>query len=184
MIKFILECLYFLLPAALATLTPQLSAHFKILESLNRPIDYYKTWRDKRIFGDHKTVRGYVVGVGTGIITGFLQYTLSYVEFFSNNSLINYTNLFIALSSGFLLSFGALAGDSIKSFFKRQYSIAPGRSWFFFDQVDFIIGGIIFSLPIAVLEIRYYLAMVIIYLAVHITTTSIGYLLGVKESWI
>jgi CDP-archaeol synthase len=36
---------------------------------------------------------------------------------------------------GLLISFGALAGDSIKSFFKRQIGIRSGASWLVFDQL-------------------------------------------------
>ena len=184
MFTFILKCLYFLLPAALATLTPQLSAHFKILEKLNKPIDFNKSFRGKRIFGDHKTLRGYLVGILTGLLTGLIQYSLSDLDLFKNNSLINYSHLTVALLSGILLSLGALIGDSVKSFFKRQLNIAPGKPWIFFDQIDFILGGIIFALPIAILDLKYYLGMIGIYLIIHITTTTFGYFLGVKESWI
>jgi len=184
MIKFLLECLYFLAPAGFATLTPQMVAHFKMLEGLKKPIDFNKSFRGKRIFGDSKTIRGYIVGTITGLIVGLIQYSLSDVEFVSNRSLINYSSLSIAIFSGILLGLGALVGDSVKSFFKRQINIAPGKSWVIFDQVDFILGGILFSLPIAVLSFKYYLAMIFIYLAVHITTTTIGYFVGVKESWI
>lgn len=184
MFNLILNSLYFLAPAAFATLTPQLSAHFHILENLNKPIDFNKTFRSKRIFGDHKTIRGYLVGILTGLVIGLIQYFLSSINFFKDHSLVNYSNILIAIFLGILLGTGALVGDSIKSFFKRQFNISPGKSWFLFDQIDFIIGGIIFSLPIAVLEIKYYLAMILIYLIIHITTTTIGYFLGVKESWI
>lgn len=184
MLNFILNCLYFLAPAAFATLTPQLSAHFKILENLNKPVDFNKTFRNKRIFGDHKTVRGYVIGVLTGALTGLIQYFLSDIDLFKDHSLVNYSSFSTSLLLGTFLGLGALIGDSIKSFFKRQFNIAPGKSWVFFDQVDFIVGGILFSFPIAILDIKYYLGMIGIYLFVHITTTTIGYFLGVKESWI
>lgn len=184
MVKFILECLYFLAPAAFATLTPQLLGHFKILESLNKPIDLTKSFRQRRIFGDHKTVRGYIFGVLTGILIALIQYLLSDISFFKTHSLINYANLNTALNLGFLLGLGALVGDSVKSFFKRQFDIAPGKSWILFDQIDFILGAIIFSLPIVILNFKYYLGFILIYLIIHVTTTTVGYFVGVKENWI
>jgi CDP-2,3-bis-(O-geranylgeranyl)-sn-glycerol synthase len=184
MFKFILESLYFLAPAGFATLTPQLAAHFKILEPLNKPIDGGRTFRGHHIFGAHKTIRGYIFGVLTGLLTGFIQYLLSDISLFKDHSLINYSDLKTALLAGALLGLGALVGDSIKSFFKRQFGIAPGKPWFIFDQIDFIVGASIFALPVIVLSMKYYVGMIIIYFLVHILTTSIGYLIGVKESWV
>ncbi|HEX5285728.1 MAG TPA: CDP-archaeol synthase, partial [Polaromonas sp.] len=34
-------------------------------------------------------------------------------------------------------------GDSLKSFFKRRLGIAPGQRWIPFDQLDFILGGLV-----------------------------------------
>ena len=48
---------------------------------------------------------------------------------------------------GPLFAIGALGGDALKSFFKRQVGIRPGGTWFPFDQIDYIIGGAIASQP-------------------------------------
>ena len=36
-----------------------------------------------------------------------------------------------------------MAGDSVKSFFKRRLKISPGQQWIPFDQLDFILGGLL-----------------------------------------
>ena len=48
------------------------------------PIDGYRTWRDgRRIFGDGKTVRGFIGGVASGCIVGIVQITLQGISPFS-----------------------------------------------------------------------------------------------------
>jgi CDP-diglyceride synthetase len=37
-----------------------------------------------------------------------------------------------------------MTGDAVKSFFKRRLGITPGKSWFPFDQLDFVLGAILF----------------------------------------
>ena len=45
----------------------------------------------------------------------------------------------------FSLCFGALLGDVIESFFKRRVGKDRGQDWIPFDQLDFLVGALIFS---------------------------------------
>lgn len=184
MFKFIIECLYFLAPAGFAILIPDIFGHFDWVKPLNKPIDFNKEYRGKRIFGDHKTFRGFIFGTIAAIIATYIQHKLSGRDPFDTYSIFNYSDLFKSLLLGGLMGFGALAGDSIKSFFKRQVNIAPGDSMFIFDQIDFIIGAFVFALPVARFPIKYFLGCLIIYFVIHIITTGIGVLTGVKKTWI
>ena len=83
---------------------------------------------------------------------------------------------------GASLGFGALAGDAIKSFFKRQFSVASGQSWFPFDQIDYILGGILFSLPFVILNITDYLIITVVWFLIHPVATVVGWLLKLKDS--
>src|SRR6185436_14010166 len=57
---------YLFAPLLGGALAVGLCHRFRWWAALARPIDGGKSWRGRRIFGDHKTIRGVVVfGVGT-----------------------------------------------------------------------------------------------------------------------
>jgi hypothetical protein len=64
---------------------------------------------------------------------------------------------------GLLLSIGALTGNTLKSILKRQAGIKPGVSWFPYDEVDYIVGALIFTLPIIQLDLRVYFMILFIW---------------------
>ena len=176
-VKTILESLWFLLPGILANTIPVLVKNIKFLDY---PIDFKKKLNGKRIFGDHKTFRGFFFGILTALLIVYLQKALYSVEFFRRYSLIDYSsqNIFFL---GFLLGFGALFGDSLKSFFKRRLGIKPGDSWFPFDQTDFVFGMILFILPIYVPSLLQIINMFGILLILHLIAVFIGFKLGIRE---
>ena len=47
------------------------------------------------------------------------------------------------------ISFGALIGDIIESFFKRRIGKGRGEDWIPFDQIDFILGALFFGFVMA-----------------------------------
>ena len=82
---------------------------------------------------------------------------------------------------GFLLGFGALAGDAIKSFFKRALNIAPGKPWFPFDQLDSVLGALLSAalyLPFTGID---WLIVIVGGVAVHLLVVVIGYTLGIRD---
>ena len=93
-------------------------------------------------------------------------------------NLLNYTQW---AAIGILMGSGALVGDLVKSYFKRRFRIKPGQSWLFFDQTDWIIGAILFSLPLGIFEFQVYLAGIIIYALIHVLTNYLGYLLNINK---
>jgi len=179
----ILFALWFFAPAGAANGSPVFANKVPILSKLGMPVDAGRTFRGKRIFGDHKTVRGFVVGTLAGLIIAGLQMLLysnfSWFEGISGS--VDYSNP-IVLVMGALMGFGALAGDSIKSFFKRQFSVPSGQSWFPFDQIDYIIGGILFSLPFVLLSFASYAVITIVWFLIHPVATLVGWLLKLKDS--
>lgn len=178
---FLLQCLYFMLPAYIANMAPVFARKFGIFKFLSRPVDGGRTFRGKPIFGAHKTWRGFAVGVAAAIAIAWLQYFLYAIPFFKKISLINYLEMHWCLL-GFLLGFGALFGDLIKSFFKRRTSLAPGAPWIPFDQIDFAFSALIFAAPI---YFPPWPAVIIILLAspvLHTITNNLGFLLRVKNT--
>lgn len=76
---------------------------------------------------------------------------------------------------------GALIGDAVESFFKRQAGIAAGKSWVPFDQVDYIIGGCLLSLFVVRLHFLDYLLILIVWVIVHFVAVYLGYLTGIRK---
>ena len=179
----ILFALWYFLPAGFANAAPVFANKIPLLQKLGMPIDAGKSFRGKRIFGDHKTVRGFAAGVLIGSLTGLIQYLLyTHLGWVQNFSLIVYTSAWQSLLLGALLGFGALFGDAVKSFFKRQFSVASGKSWFPFDQIDYIIGGLLFGSIIIDLPHSDYLWIGLVWFLIHPVATFVGWLLGLKDS--
>lgn len=180
----ILSVLWFFLPAGLGNLAPIIAAKIPVLKKLSYPIDFFKKFRNKRIFGDHKTIRGLITGIAVGIVTAYLQAFL-YDQFKFIRNIVSITsfdyNTINPLLFGLLASFGALFGDALKSFFKRQLNIPSGKSWFPFDQIDYIIGGILFTALYAPLSLELYIILFIVWFFLHPLSTFIGWLLRLKD---
>jgi len=123
------QLLYLLLPAYLANMAPPFVKYWK---GWNRPIS-------KRWFGDHKTVAGVVFGVLAALATTCAQSRIHW-----SGDLVSYINWPLI---GLALGFGAMGGDTLKSFFKRKCGIAPGQSWIPADQLDFMIGALALIWP-------------------------------------
>jgi len=179
---FILKCLYFFLPAYFANMAPTFAKKTGILEFLDKPIDFWKNFRGKPIFGPHKTWRGIISGIVSGILISYFQKFLFQFSFFQKISFLNYQKINVFLL-GFLLSFGALFGDLISSFFKRRKGILPGKPWIPFDQISFVIGSFLivnifsdFRIPISA-----WLLILVLSFFLHIIGNRIGFWLKISD---
>lgn len=181
MISDALFVLWFFLPAGIANVAPIFAAKLPFLRTFSFPLDFYATFRGKRILGDHKTVRGLLSGILIGILTVYLQiYLYEQVPFVRSFVSIDYSSINPVLF-GLLSSVGALGGDALKSFFKRQLEIPPGKSWFPFDQVDYVIGGMIVTSFYIRLTLLQYLLLFILWSLIHPLASFIGYLLKLRD---
>jgi len=178
---FLLKCLYFMLPAYLANMAPVFAKKLGVFKFLAKPVDKGRTLGGKPIFGAHKTWRGFVVGIAIAIATAWLQYLLYSITPFQKISLLVYSEINLWLL-GFLFGFGALFGDLIKSFFKRRMNLKPGAPWIPFDQLDFVIGALIFAGFIFLPPWPVVLTVLLITPILHILTNQIGYLLKIKNT--
>lgn len=181
MVEAVFFSLWFFAPAGFANLAAFASGKIKLLRKYNYPVDGYQKFRKKRIFGSHKTVRGFIAAMFVGIIICSLQ-QLFYYSFPMIRSLVwLHYNAINPVLLGFLLGFGALAGDAVKSFFKRQAGIQPGRSWFPFDQIDYIVGGVALSLLYLTLPVLDYIVLFIVWFLMHPLITFIGFLFKLRR---
>lgn len=151
----------------------------KLFPNFSYPLDLRRTFRGKRMFGDHKTIRGIVLGTAAGTIFYLLQSTQ--VSKFDLTYTVNNQDPINSILIGLSLSMGGLIGDVVKSFFKRQLEIRPGKSWFPFDQLDWVCGTIIFSLWFIDLDIAFILLTFVTGLALHMSIKLAGYLLKLQD---
>ena len=176
----ILTALYFMLPAYFANMAPVFVRNIHLFE---QPLDFGKSIDGRRIFGGHKTIRGIIAGVIFGTVLFAVQVWLYRFPVFQSISLIDYGQFFAAYAvvPGALLGAGAVAGDAVKSFFKRRADIQPGKPWIPFDQIDFVIGATVFILPLHVLSWEVMVTLLIATPVLHIATNHIGYYLKIRK---
>src|SRR5258706_14057322 len=85
---------WFFLPVGLATLGAFASAKIPGLKKLAYPVDFYLKFRGKRIFGSHKTIRGFIIGILVAILTVYVQiYLYEQLDFIRNLVSIDYTTI-------------------------------------------------------------------------------------------
>jgi len=120
-LQLVYDAIWFILPLYIANMTP---VFLKKLNFLNYPVDFNKTIFGKRILGNHKTWRGLIFGALAGGIVSLLQ---------SRGIIV-----------GMMIGLGGLVGDVFGSFIKRRMNISEGERLAIVDQVDFIIGSLIF----------------------------------------
>lgn len=119
--QLIYDAIWFILPLYISNMTP---VFLKKLNFLKYPVDFNKTLSGKRIFGHHKTWRGLIFGTLTGGIVSLLQLRGIWI--------------------GIVMGLGGLIGDMIGSFIKRRMNIPEGGRLLLVDQIDFLIGSLIF----------------------------------------
>jgi CDP-2,3-bis-(O-geranylgeranyl)-sn-glycerol synthase len=159
-VTLIIGAMKFIFPAYCANAVP-------VIAGGGKPMDFGKNFFDgKRVFGNNKTYRGFFFGLAVGIAVGL-------VECF----LFGYPILFSVLSP-----LGALLGDLTAAFLKRRLGIAPGGLFPVVDQVDFVVGALLFSLPLAIVSWELAVAVLIITPPIHLVTNFVAYKLGLKKN--
>jgi len=158
----IARALEFIFPAYVANAVP-------VLAGGGRPLDGGRNFLDgKPIFGKNKTIRGFLVGLMMGTVAGLAE-----------SLVFNYP-----LSFGFAISLGALVGDLAGAFAKRRLGLPPGELLPIVDQIDFIAGAIVFSLPISLQWLSWELAVTVLIITppIHLLTNFGAYKLGLKSN--
>jgi len=133
------------------------------------PIDLGKSLSDgNRILGDNKTVGGILSGLVVGAIVGVFGYYL-----FSRN-------LFLI---AFLASVGALFGDLVGAFLKRRLKIKPGDALPGVDQLDFVLGALLFVSLVYRLSLAAVAILLFVTPPIHLLTNVVAYRLGFKRNY-
>lgn len=160
--ELVIRALLFIFPAYCANAVP-------VIVGGGIPLDFGRKFIDGRpIFGKNKTIRGFLAGLTIGTLIGFVESSV----------------LGCPIFLGFLLSLGALCGDLSGAFLKRRIGLAPGDLLPVVDQVDFVIGAIVFSLPLSSQFMSWELAVTVLIVTppLHLLTNFAAYRLGLKKN--
>ncbi len=182
MIDLIILAIWLMLPAYIANPAAALLGG-------GRPIDLGRNFSDnKRILGDGKTIRGFVLGCLCGAIVGLLQIWLApliapHLQAYLDPKLLMQVS-YMAL---FTMPVGSLLGDLVKSFFKRRLGFERGAMMPIADQLDFVAGAWALTL---LLDWSWFLSnftlgiivtVIIITPILHLATNIIGFKIGKKN---
>jgi CDP-2,3-bis-(O-geranylgeranyl)-sn-glycerol synthase len=158
--QLIVDSVKFILPAYCANATP-------VLAGGGARMDFGKDFFDgKRVFGDNKTFRGFFFGLTIGVLVGLMEIVA-----------FHFPILF-----AFLVPFGALLGDLAGAFLKRRMGIAPGGLLPVVDQVDFVVGAIVFSIPLAIVSWQLAVTVLLITPPIHLFTNFLAYKMRLKKT--
>ena len=100
---------------------------------------------------------------------------------FSDLVLIDYSNWLLL---GLLVGFGTIFGDLMGSFVKRRLNYEPGKPFIPFDQLDAVVGTLIFIYPLVRLSLNKIIIIVVLSFVLHITISRLAFFLKIrKEKW-
>jgi CDP-2,3-bis-(O-geranylgeranyl)-sn-glycerol synthase len=176
MLSLIADALWLMLPAYVANSSAVLFAG-------TLPIDLGKDFVDgRRVLGPGKTFRGFIGGATAGVIIGIIQQAIRVYASLDSP-------LFEPMVVVVTLSFGALLGDVVKSFFKRRLGFKRGASFPIADQYDFVAGALLltymffpgwftsnFVPPVIVV-------VIVLTAPIHLFVNYLGFKLGKKSVW-
>jgi CDP-2,3-bis-(O-geranylgeranyl)-sn-glycerol synthase len=161
------QALIFIFPAYCANGTP-------VLAGGGTRMDFGKNFIDgRRIFGNNKTFRGFFFGWAVGFFVGIME-----------GFVFGFDKVPVLLSV--LIPLGALLGDLTGAFVKRRLDIAPGGLLPVVDQIDFVVGAVVFSLLLALINwqgLSWQLIVVVLLITppIHLFTNFLAYKLKLKK---
>jgi hypothetical protein len=166
----------------------------KILNGLKIPMDFGKNFVDgKRIFGDHKTIKGFIGYIIFNIIFSILFGFLFQV--FNGNSnnffYMNHENTILYnIWIGFLIGLFYALFELPNSFLKRRLDITPGKStkglskifFVFLDQADSVFGVALVVWMFYPIGWKVYLLYILIGVGTHILINMLLYFLHLRKN--
>jgi len=153
--------LWFILPAYVANAAP-------VVLGGGRSLDGGRKMADGRpIFGEGKTIRGFVGGLFAGFLVGIIQFLLTCSIYY--------------VPHAFAMSAGALVGDLFGSFIKRRANIPRGGVAPLLDQLGFLVFALLFVSPLVFPGWESVAVLVLITPPLHLATNFVGYKAGLKS---
>lgn len=160
MLDWFTSALLFIGPSYTANAAPLIFGGGKTLDGGRRLRD------GQPIFGAHKTIRGVIAGILGGTLIGLLESPI-------DNRLA---------FAGFMISLGVVSGDLLGAFIKRRLHVEPGKAFPVLDQLDFVLGGLIFGYAFFPIGPVSALFVVLVTPPIHLGTNYGAYRLGMKKT--
>jgi CDP-2,3-bis-(O-geranylgeranyl)-sn-glycerol synthase len=162
MIETVTSALYFFIPAYAANT-------FACILGKGRPVDLGRNFTDgRRILGNGVTIRGSLSGIVCGMIAGVI------LQMYFPLVLMNFSLIF-------LLATGAMVGDAAGSFTKRRLGREQGSPAPVLDQLNFVVGGLLFASVLGPVQWQWILVIVTLTPFGHLLVNKTGYLLKMKD---
>ena len=176
-------------PLILVAIAHGVCIRYDLFSQLKRPLDLGMSFRERRIFGDHKTWRVLLLNMAFCTVGTIIQTWLQSKDYLPDwLFLLDYKKYGYLL--GLLLGFGMTFGELPNSFLKRQLGIPPGEKkrgflgliFFLFDQIDLTLGIWLFIFFLISPTLSLVLLSLPLTFVLHLTISSIGYLLGMRKT--
>ena len=181
-------------PLILGGIFNMLFTKTKFYNQYKYPIDCNKNWKDgKRIFGDNKTIIGFISMIVFCIITQVIWgYGCEIMGITGRNQLyLIYENSYILNAIvGFLFGFTYMLFELPNSFIKRRLGIIPGKTdkglkglmFFIIDQIDSLIGVFLVLMLFNGMSIWDYFCYLLVGAITHITINLILFWLRIRRN--
>jgi len=159
-------------------------------ERFTMPIDGGLRLRGRRLFGDDKTIRGFIVMIPAAAISFCALFSVLSITAPAIAEMLWPLSRAGYLGLGAWAGFGFMAGELPNSFVKRQLDIAPGQPAqsragalvsFVVDRLDSILGMLLALSLLAPTPWRTWAFVLVIGPAIHLAFSILLYRLGVKE---
>ena len=167
------------------------------------PIDWGKMLFGQRVFGDGKTIEGFLLASAIGCVGGlvqvlvsplFLAPSLAWHDFYGSflvpsSDIVQYISGTIpVIVRSVIFPPGAMLGDLLGSFIKRRLRIPRGAPAPGLDQLDFIAGAVLLSMLFSgigasflQLDPKYLITIIILTPFIHRVVNKLAYKLRVKD---
>ena len=188
-----LACSLFVVAAfTLAGIVQMLWLRTEFSRRFTMPLDGGRSFRGRRIFGDNKTPRGFIVMVPAAALAfvGLYRLLASVRPVWTQGIWALSGLQFFAL--GGLASFGFMLGEIPNSFLKRQLGVPPGGAprgrlarvaSFCGDRLDSILGMLLAMSLVVPTPWKMWMFVLVIGPGVHLLFSAALFSLGAKRRW-
>lgn len=161
----------------------------ELSKRFSAPIDGGRVFRKRRIFGDNKTLRGFIAIV-PAVALAFVAFRVLFGVFGNLLDVIWPLTIWQYAALGCFVGVGFMLGELPNSFVKRQFDIPPGgqpkqpfarRLGFLIDRFDSILGGMLFLAFAVPVPVATYLYILLLGPFIHLAFNLLLYRLGVKN---
>lgn len=182
----ILKILVFAIPVTIAAILHMIAVRYNLFSTLKIPLDFGKTYRGHRVFGDSKTYRGVVLMMILGIFGVYVLQSLC--QYFPTIDALNILRFdqYPGYLFGALFGLGYTLAELPNSFFKRQAGIQEGKPGtvlnILVDQFDSVAGCLLLLFPFCDMSWAFVGYGCLIFVCLHLAFNFLLFLVGVRKN--